>query len=317
MAKEIVPTKWIWHNGRIIPWEEATLHVMSHVVHYGSSVFEGIRCYGTPNGPIVFRLDDHTRRLIDSCRVYRIEPGYDASVLAAACVELLLRNDLHEGYVRPLVFRGEGALGIHPGDSAVETYIMCWPWGAYLGEDALEQGVDVCVSSWSRPAPNTHPTTAKLGGNYLNAQLIKMEASANGYAEGIALGPDGMLSEASGQNVFLVKDGTLITPQVDGSILCGLTRDCVLTLAREMAIPTREQRVPREMLYVADEVFLTGTASEITPVRSVDKMTLGAGNVGPITRSLQKRLFDLTRGRAPDVYGWCTPVRAARRIHVA
>ena len=317
MAKNITPTKWIWHNGRFIPWEEATLHVMSHVVHYGSSVFEGIRCYDTPDGPSVFRLDDHSRRLIDSCRIYRIELEYGTSFLSAACVELLLRNDLKEGYIRPLVFRGEGALGVHPGDSSVETYIMCWPWGAYLGKHALEQGVDVCVSSWSRPAPNTHPSTAKLGGNYLNAQLIKMEASANGYAEGIALGPDGVLSEASGQNAFLVRDGTLITPQVDGSILCGLTRDCVLTLACEMGIPTREQRVPREMLYMADEVFLTGTASEITPVRSVDKMTVGCDGVGPITSRLQERLFDLTRGLAPDVYGWRTPVRPARQTHVA
>lgn len=315
--KKLAPTKWIWHNGTMIPWENATLHVMSHVVHYGSSVFEGIRCYDTPDGPSLFRLGDHVRRLIDSCRIYRIELDLDESELTDACCELLVRNELTEGYVRPLVFRGEGALGVHPENSSVEIYIICWPWGAYLGKDALEQGVDACVSSWSRPAPNTHPTMAKLGGNYLNAQLIKMEATANGYAEGIALGPDGLVSEASGQNLFLVKDGTLITPRVDGSMLCGLTRDCVLTLAEEMEIPAREQSIPREMLYIADELFFTGTASEITPVRSVDKMSVGCGGAGSLTRRLQKRLLDLAWGRAPDVYGWRTPIHSNRRAHVA
>ncbi len=315
--KKLALTKWIWHNGTLVPWENATLHVMSHVVHYGSSVFEGIRFYDTPDGPSLFRLGDHVRRLIDSCRIYRIELDHDESDLTDACCELLVRNQLTEGYVRPLVFRGEGALGIHPENSSVEIYIICWPWGSYLGEDALEEGVDACVSSWSRPAPNTHPTMAKLGGNYLNAQLIKMEATANGYAEGIALGPGGLVSEASGQNVFLVKDGTLITPPVDGSILCGLTRDCVLTLAEEMEIPATEQSIPREMLYIADELFLTGTASEITPIRSVDKMSVGSGRAGPLTRKLQKRLLDLACGRAPDVYRWRTPIHSNRRAHVA
>ena len=315
--KRITHAKWIWHNGKSIPWEDATLHVMSHVVHYGSAVFEGIRCYDTPDGPSLFRLGDHLRRLIESCRIYRIGLGYDESQLARACRELLAANDLSEAYIRPLVFRGEGALGVHPEGSSVEAYVVCWPWGAYLGEDALEQGVDVCVSSWSRPAPNTHPTMAKLGGNYLNAQLIKMEATANGYAEGIGLGTDGLVSEASGQNLFLVKNGTLFTPSLDGSILSGLTRDCVMVLAREMDIPTCVQRIPREMLYIADEMFLTGTASEITPVRSVDKVPLGCRGAGPITRRLQEGFLNLARGREPDKYGWRTPVHPSRKVHVA
>ncbi len=293
---------------------------MSHVVHYGSSVFEGIRCYETPDGAAIFRLSDHLRRLRDSCRLLRMDLRYDEETLVEACKNLVRHNNTGECYIRPVVLRGMGTAGVHPGASPVETYLICWPWGAYLGEEALEQGVDVCVSSWSRPAPNTHPTMAKVGGNYINAQLIKMEAVTNGYSEAIALAPDGLVSEASGQNLFLVRDGTLITPQVDGSILCGITRDCVLTLAGDMGIPTTQQTVPREMLYSADELFFTGTASEVTPIRSVDRIDIGNGSAGPVTKALQKQLLSMARGEAPDTYGWRTPVgqgKQKKEIHAA
>jgi len=304
----IQPTEWIWRDGEFIPWEEATVHVMSHAVHYGSSFFEGIRCYATPNGPAIFRLDDHLRRLHDSCRIYRIEVPFSIAALAQACCELVARNGLEDCYIRPIVLRGLGAPGLNPAASPVETYLICWPWGAYLGADALERGVDVRVSSWSRMAPNTFPAMAKAGGNYIAAQLMKMEALADGYAEAIALDPSGLVSEGSGENVFLVRDETLITPALNGTFLPGITRDSVITLARDLGIPVREQAVPRELLYLADEVFLTGTAAELTPVRSVDRITIGDGTVGPVTRAIQQKLMDILRGRAPDHYGWCTPV---------
>ena len=304
----IQPTEWIWRDGEFIPWEEATVHVMSHAVHYGSSFFEGIRCYATPNGPAIFRLDDHLRRLHDSCRIYRIEVPFSIAALAQACCELVARNGLEDCYIRPIVLRGLGAPGLNPAASPVETYLICWPWGAYLGADALERGVDVRVSSWSRMAPNTFPAMAKAGGNYIAAQLMKMEALADGYAEAIALDPNGLVSEGSGENVFLVRDEVLITPALNGSFLPGITRDSVLTLARDLGIPVREQAVPRELLYLADEVFLTGTAAELTPVRSVDRITIGDGTVGPVTRAIQQKLMDILRGRAPDHYGWRTPV---------
>lgn len=301
-------TEWIWRDGTFIPWEAATVHVMSHVVHYGSSFFEGIRCYSTPNGPAIFRLRDHLRRLHDSCRIYRTELPFSVETLAQACCELVARNGLEDCYIRPVVFRGVGAPGLNPAASPVETYLVCWPWGAYLGADALERGVDVRVSSWSRMAPNTFPAMAKAGGNYIAAQLMKMEALADGYAEAIALDPNGLVSEGSGENVFLVRDEVLITPALNGSFLPGITRDTVITLARDLGIPVREQAVPREMLYVADEVFLTGTAAELTPVRSVDRIPVGNGTVGPITRAIQQKLMDILHGRAPDHYGWRTPV---------
>lgn len=304
MAAQFSETKWIWRNGKIIRWEDANLHVMSHVVHYGSSVFEGIRCYDTPDGPAVFRLRDHLRRYRDSARIYRMEAEHDDGALEAGCRELVARNGLRACYLRPISFRGYGAVGLHPGASPVESYIVCWPWGEYLGEGALEQGVDVCISSWQRPAPNTHPAMAKAGGNYLSSQLIKMEAVANGYQEGIALGPGGLVSEASGQNLFLVRDGQLITPAVDGTLLEGITRDCILKLAAAMGIPVREQAVPREMLYGADELFFTGTAAEVTPIRSVDRIQIAGGRAGPITRSLQERLLGIAHGRLPDEFGW-------------
>jgi branched-chain amino acid aminotransferase len=289
---------------------------MSHVVHYGSSVFEGIRCYSTPDGPAIFRLPEHLRRLRDSGKVYRMEYGYTDEELTEALQELILKNSLDECYIRPVVFRGYGTVGVNPTGSPVETYLVCWPWGTYLGEGALERGVDVCVSSWHRPAPNTLPAMAKAGGNYLSSQLIKMEAIANGYDEGIALAPSGMISEGSGQNLFLVRDGTLITPPLEGTLLQGITRDSVLTLARDMDIPVREQAVPREALYMADELFFTGTAAEVTPIRSVDRIVVGAGKAGEITLALQARLLDVAQGRVPDTFGWLTPVQQRKEVPV-
>lgn len=311
MTTSFPRTDWIWKDGRMIPWESATLHVMSHVVHYGSSVFEGIRCYRTDRGPAVFRLQDHMRRLHDSARICRMELGYSAAALEEASLELIRTNGLDECYIRPIALRGLGAAGVNPTASPVEVYLVCWPWGAYLGDSALEAGVDVGVSSWHRPAPNMLPAMAKIGGAYINSQLIKLEAVANGYAEGIALAPNGLVCEGSGQNLFLVRDGTLITPAQDGTLLPGITRDSVLTLARDLGIPVREAPVPREMLYSADEVFFTGTAAEVTPVRSVDRITVGDGHVGPLTRRLQERFLDVARGRVADPHGWLTPVRQA------
>jgi len=314
-AASFPQTEWIWKDGEFIPWESATLHVMSHVVHYGSSVFEGIRCYRTPEGPAVFRLDDHLRRMEDSARVYRMDIP-TREVLGEAVEALIVRNGLEECYIRPISLRGLGAAGVYPLNSPVETYLVCWPWGAYLGADALEQGVDVCVSSWHRPAPNTFPALAKAGGHYLSSQLIQMEAVANGFAEGIALGPTGMVSEGSGQNLFLVRDGTLYTPGIEGTILQGITRDCVVTLARDMGIPVREVPIPREMLYMADEIFFTGTAAEVTPVRSVDRITIGTGRAGEISLRIQDELLGVATGRLPDKYGWRSLVRQEKEVAV-
>jgi branched-chain amino acid aminotransferase len=308
MSTPFPRTDWIWKDGGMVPWASATLHVMSHVVHYGSSVFEGIRCYRTDDGAAIFRLRDHMRRLLDSARIFRMNVAYSLAGLEDAALEVVRRNGLHECYLRPIVLRGLGAAGVHPVASPTEVYIICWPWGAYLGDEALEAGVDVGVSSWHRPAPDTMPAMAKIGGNYVSSQLVKMEATANGYAEGIALGPNGVVSEGSGQNVFLVRDGSLFTPAVDGTLLPGLTRDAILTLAADLDIPVRETTVPREMLYCADEVFFTGTAAEVTPVRSVDRITVGDGGVGPVTRRLQERLLAVARGRVPDAHGWLSPV---------
>jgi branched-chain amino acid aminotransferase len=312
-------SEWIWKDGTYVRWQDATVHVMSHVVHYGSSVFEGIRCYETPAGASVFRLQDHMQRLVDSARIYRMELGWDADALSEACVDLLARNGLNEGYIRPIALRGLGAPGVDPARSPVEVYMVCWPWGSYLGDGALEQGVDACVSSWNRPAPNTLPTMAKAGGHYANSQLIKMEALANGYAEGIALGPGGLVSEGSSQNLFLVSDGALLTPVPDGTMLAGITRDSILAIACDLGIPAREQTVPREMLYCADELFFSGTAAEVTPVRSVDRIPIGDGRPGPVTRTLQERLLAIARGKADDAHGWRTLVPRSVRSpdHVA
>jgi len=311
VSSQIPATEWIWKDGEFIRWEDATLQLLSHSIQFGSSLFEGIRCYANPEGPAIFRLPEHLRRLVDSCRIYRWELPYTQAELSEACGELIRRNGLEACYLRPMVVRGYGASGMVPTASPIECYLVCWSWGAYLGEGALENGVDTCVSSWVRPAPDTFPTTAKGAGNYLNSQLAKMEALTDGYAEAIQLGPGGLVSEGTGQNVFLVRGGTLITPAVDGTLLPGITRDSILTLARELEIPVREQAVPREMLYTADEIFFTGTAAEVTPIRSVDRIPVGEGRVGPITQRLQQRFLDLTRGRIRDSYGWLTPVGRA------
>jgi branched-chain amino acid aminotransferase len=307
---KLTATDWIWHDGEFVPWKEANIHVLSHSVQYGSSVFEGIRCYKTPDGPAIFRLRDHLNRLLGSCKIYRMEVSYSADDLVSACCALVEKNGLESCYLRPMVMRGYGAASMVPFASPVEVFLPCWPWGAYLGEGALENGVDACVSSWQRVAPNTLPTMAKMAGNYLSGMLIKMQALADGYAEAIALGPEGMISEGSGQNVFLVRGETLFTPPVDGTLLPGITRDTVLTIARDAGFEVREQELPRESLYLADEVFFSGTAAEITPVRSVDKITVGQGKIGPVTRELQRRFLATVHGETADVHGWLTPTRS-------
>ncbi len=309
---QLTATDWIWRNGEFIRWDEAQVHVLCHSLQFGSSAFEGIRCYSTPRGPAIFRLEDHLGRMMTSCRIYRMDVPFSIDSLVAACCELVERNKLDACYLRPMVIRGYGAAGMVPFASPVEVYLPCWPWGAYLGDDALENGVDACVSSWHRVAPNTIPAMAKIAGNYLSGQLVKMEALANGFAEAIALDTTGLVSEGSGQNTFVVHRGTIFTPPVNGTLLAGITRDSILTLARDLGIPVREEPLPREMLYAADEVFLTGTASEVTPVRSVDRITVGNGRRGPITTQLQERFLSIARGTAEDRYGWLTYVRAER-----
>lgn len=308
MSTSFPEARWIWKDGSLIPWHDARVHLLSLAVQFGSSVFEGIRCYETDRGPAIFRLEDHLRRLFRSCATYRIEPAHTPGELSEACRRLVIENELEDCYLRPMVLRGYGAPGLNPVGSPIETYIAAWDWGTYLGEGALETGVDVCVSSWARPRPNTFPVQAKSAGHYNNAQLIKMEAVADGFAEGIALGPSGLVSEASGQNVFLVRDGALVTPNLDGTVLEGITRDTVITLGREAGLEVREEPVPRESLYTADELFLTGTASEVTPLRSVDGITIGTGRAGPVTRQLQTAYLDTVMGRAADDHEWLTPV---------
>jgi branched-chain amino acid aminotransferase len=308
----LTPTEKIWHNGRFIKWEDATVHVLSHVVSYGTSVFEGIRCYATPAGPAFFRLREHIRRLLDSGKIYRMENiGFAADQLAEAMLELVRVNRMDSAYVKPIVMRGYGDVGVNAAKNPIEVYIACWNWGKYLGEEALAEGVDVCVSSWTRLAPNTLPAMAKAGANYMNSQLIKMEAIANGYVEGIALDSNGYVSEGSGENIFIVRDGKLHTPPLGASVLPGITRDTVITLARESGIPVVETIVPREMLYIADEVFFSGTAAEITPIRSIDRITIGKGRRGPVAEALQKEFFGVINGSKPDQHGWLTPVHAA------
>jgi branched-chain amino acid aminotransferase len=304
----ISEAEWIWRDGELIPWRDANVHLLSLAVQFGSSVFEGVRCYATPDGPAIFRWREHLRRLYDSCRIYRMEVPWAPEELTLATARLIERNGLDSCYIRPMVLRGYGDAGMLPMESPVQTFVACWAWGAYLGEGALERGVDVCVATWHRPAPNTYPALAKSAGHYNNAQLIKMEAAANGYVEAIALGTSGMVSEGSGQNVMLVRDGVLITTPVDGTILQGITRDSVMAIARELGIEVRESPIPRELLYAADEVFFTGTAAEITPVRSIDRITVGAGARGPVTERIQARFLDIVHGRTPDPFGWLTPV---------
>jgi len=306
---QIAETQWIWRDGAFIPWADATIHVLSHSVQFGSSAFEGVRAYSTPRGPAIFRLREHLTRLLMSCKIYRMDVPYTIDELVAASRELIVRNGVESCYLRPMVVRGYGTAGMVPTGAPVEVYLPCWPWGTYLGAGALENGVDACISSWHRVEPNTIPAMAKIAGNYLSGQLIKMEALANGYAEGIALSPSGMVSEGSGQNVFLVSGGTIVTTPLDGTILGGITRDTIMTLAREAGIPVREAHIPREMLYMADEVFFTGTAAEITPVRSIDKITIGAGKPGPVSTLMQTQYLDIVHGRVEDAHGWLTYCR--------
>ncbi|HEY7544050.1 MAG TPA: branched-chain amino acid transaminase [Blastocatellia bacterium] len=302
----------IWRNGEMVSWEKATIHVMSHVVNYGSSVFEGIRCYDTKQGSAIFRLNEHIERLMNSAHIYRMPVPYTANDIKEACKQLVSANNFKECYLRPLIFRGYGHFGVDPFPAPVEVFVCAWVWGKYLGAEALEQGVDVCVSSWTRIAPNTMPSMAKAGANYMNSQLIKMEAKVNGFVEGIALDAQGYISEGSGENVFLVKDGTVYTPPLYSTILPGITRDSVIRLCQSLDIPVLERAIPREMLYIADEVFFTGTAAEITPIRSVDRITVGEGRRGPVTEIIQKKFFDILTGEGEDTFGWLTPVEASK-----
>ncbi len=291
-------------NGSLVAWDEARIHVGSHVVHYGSSVFEGVRCYKTAKGSAVFRLDAHTERLFNSAKVYWMEIPWTPQQLNEAVFQTIRANKLEACYIRPIAYRGAGQLGVNPLASPVDVAIMVWDWGKYLGKEALEEGVDVCVSSWTRMAPNTLPSMAKAGGNYLNSQLVKIEAVHGGFAEGIALDPQGYVSEGSGENIFALMKGRLLTPPLVSSILPGITRDTVLTLARRLSIPVDEKALPREALYLADELFFTGTAAEITPIRSVDRQPVGKGTRGPVTAALQKAFFDVIEGTSEDEHGW-------------
>ncbi|MBA4802779.1 MAG: branched-chain amino acid transaminase [Euryhalocaulis sp.] len=305
----IAEADYIWMNGGLRPWAKAQTHVLSHGLHYGSSVFEGVRVYATPKGPQAFRLTDHIRRLYDSAKIYEIEIPFAFDGLMEGCRMVVRENGLESAYLRPIAYYGYGEIGVVPPDSApVDVVIAGFPWGAYLGETARAEGVDVCVSSWRRPAPNTIPTAAKAGGNYLSSLLISREAKRRGFTEGIGLDHNGLISEGAGENLFLVKDGRLLTPPAASSILGGITRDTVMTLAREAGIEVAEQALPREMLYLADEAFFTGTAAEITPIRSVDQRMVGAGRRGPVTEQLQETFFGLFSGATPDRHGWLEPM---------
>lgn len=305
----------VWHNGRLIPWNEATVHVMSHVVNYGSSVFEGVRCYNLPSGPAIFRAPEHIQRLLDSAKIYRMDVDFTRDEIVAGMVELIGVNRIWPCYIRPIVLRGYGQVGVNPLNSPIEVFIANYSWAKYLGSDA-DQGVDVCVSSWTRIAPNTLPAMAKAGANYMNSQLIKMEAILNGYVEGIALDVNGYVSEGSGENLFVVRNGTLLTAPLGNSVLPGITRDSVLQIARDLGIPIVEQMIPREMLYIADEVFFSGTAAEITAVRSVDKISVKNGAVGPITKAVQREFYGIIEGKMEDRHNWMTPVSVKQPVGV-
>jgi branched-chain amino acid aminotransferase len=298
---------WIWFNGQLVPWDEAQVHVAAHALHYGSSVFEGIRAYATDDGPAVFCLDPHVDRLFNSAKVYRMEIPYTKEEITQAIKDTVEANGHGACYIRPLVFRGFDGLGIDPRSCPVEVTIITMEWGRYLGPEAIEQGVDVGVSSWQRMSPNTFPAAAKIGGQYINSQLIVMEAKDHGYTEGIALDANGFVSEGSGENIFVVKDGHILTPPLASSILQGVTRRCVVTLAQDVGYEVQEELIPREVLYMADEVFFTGTAAEITPIRSIDHIPVGEGRRGPVTEQLQTEFFGITSGQMPDRHGWLTP----------
>jgi branched-chain amino acid aminotransferase len=314
----IPATPFIWFNGKLVPWEKATVHVLAHALHYASSVFEGLRAYAVPKGVAIFRLRDHTRRLLDSAKIHRIQVPFSAEQINDACRQVVAVNDLHTGaYLRPIAFRGYGEIGVAPKiDPPVEVAVAGWEWGKYLGKESEEAGVDVCVSSWQRVAANTIPAMAKASGNYLSSQLISQEAHRLGFAEGIGLAPDGTVSEGAGENLFLVKNGVLYTPGISHSLLSGITRDTVMTLARERGLTVHEIAMPREMMYLADELFFTGTAAEITPIRSVDRLTIGTGRRGPITEQLQRAFFGLFDGSTVDKWGWLDAVDMQQKPRV-
>jgi len=315
----IPATPYIWFNGKLIPWEKATVHVLAHALHYGSSVFEGVRAYETPKGVAIFRLREHTTRLFDSAKIHRIQIPFQPEQINEACRQAVAANQLKRGaYIRPIAFRGYGEIGVAPKiDPPVDVAVAAWEWGKYLGHESEEAGVDVCVSSWQRVAPNTIPALAKAAGNYLSSQLISQEAKRLGFAEGIGLAPDGTVSEGAGENLFLVKDGVLYTPGLAHSVLGGITRDTVMRLARERGIEIRETSIPREMLYIADELFFTGTAAEVTPIRSVDRLQVGIGRRGPVTETLQKAFFGLFSGATADKWGWLDYVDMQAPLRVA
>jgi branched-chain amino acid aminotransferase len=305
--------KKVWMNGRLVDFADAKIHVFTHALHYGSGLFEGIRCYDTANvGPAIFRLEEHTRRLFDSCKIYRMELPFTPAEIVQACVDAVAANEFDDCYLRPVVYRGFNSLGVFPAACPVDVVIGAWKWGKYLGPEAIENGVDVRVSSWNRMAPNTFPALAKATGNYMNSILIRQEAAIDGYAEGIALDVNGYVSEGSGENVFVVRDGKIFTPPLGASILAGITRNSVIRIARDLGFEIIENLIPRELLYVADEVFFTGTAAEVTPVRSIDRIPVGDGHRGPITERIQKEFFAYIAGEIPDRYNWFTPVYAER-----
>ena len=307
-------SSFVWYNGKLVPWEKATVHVMSHALHYGTSWFEGIRCYETRRGAEIFQFGEHVRRLFNSCKIYRTDIPFSPAEIEEAILETIRANSLRACYIRPLIFRGYGELGVNPLKNPIDVVILVWEWGRYLGEDGLEKGVDVCVSSWARAAPNTFPTLAKVGGNYINSTLINMEATLKGYTEGIALDTNGLVSEGAGENIFVIQDGRISTPPVVSAILPGITRGAVITLARERGYPVIEEQISRERLYIADEVFLTGTAAEVTPVRSVDGIGVGPGRRGPITSRIQEDFFDYVGGKVEDRHGWMTSVYREARV---
>jgi len=299
----------IWMNGRLVPWEQATVHVLSHVIHYASCIFEGMRCYKTQRGPAVFRLRDHVDRLFDGCKIYRMEIPYTREQIESAILETVRSNRLEACYIRPLVYRGYESLGVDPFPCPIDVAVAAYPWGSYLGKDAAEKGVDVMVSSWRRQAPDTLPAMAKASANYMNSQLIKMEALVNGYAEGIALDATGFVSEGSGENLFLVKKGVLYTPPLTASILPGITRQSVLQLAQDLKIQVIERSLPRESLYTADEVFFVGTAAEVTPIRTIDRVTIGRARKGEITSRIQSDFKSITSGQVEDRHHWLSSLQ--------
>jgi len=304
----------VWHNGKFIKWNDARVHVMSHVLHYGSSIFEGIRCYSTKSGPAVFRLREHMQRLLNSAKIYRMDHPWTLDQLSDAAVQLVRQSNMDQCYIRPILFRSldeeHPAFGVNPFPNPMACYIGAWDWGKYLGDEAIEQGVDVCVSTWNRLTPNSMPPMAKSGANYMNSQLIKMEALLNGFAEGIALDDRGYVSEGSGENIFMVAGNVVLTPPLSSSILPGITRDSVIQICQELGITVKERTIQRAALYVADEVFFSGTAAEITPIRSVDRITVGKGGRGEITARIQQRFFEITKGERKAPGDWLTYVNS-------